>query len=405
MSFGLFLAEVNGAIHAHDPALGALLAIRGGELGRFARDARAVAGAEAEIARAIKDKTKTWPELVRLCWRAAAVCAAGAALGARYDAVAAVAQEANRLLSKHDRWLLPLLYMALRELLAAAAAADAAAAAAGAPADRLSEAARIINRSVTVCLNDRSADLERSRKWGVYYVISVLFKVYFRLGTLSLATSLLRVLHTSAAEMPPLDAYPKADQTTFRFYVGVLAFMDEDYDRADDNLSRALDTCHRAARRNQELVLTYLLPLRLLRARAYPSKAVWATFPQLAYLYRALFISARRGDIRTFEAALAEREHALVRRRLYITVTKIRNTIARPRLFEQVYLALGRATRIPVSAFRRGLEFVGVDVADDQVECWLAVAIYQGNMKGYISRERNMVVLSSTDAFPRRARA
>jgi hypothetical protein len=128
---------------------------------------------------------------------------------------------------------------------------------------------------------------------------------------------------------------------------------------------------------------------------------VWRTFPRLQIIYEELFTASKRGDMRTYEVALAARERLFVTRRIYLTMLKIRTKIVRPRLFEQVYLASDKSTRVPVSAFRKGLEFVGIDVDDDQVECWAAVMIYQGQMKGYISRERKTIVLSNNDPFPR----
>lgn len=45
----------------------------------------------------------------------------------------------------------------------------------------LEEAARIINRMFTLCLSDRAA-LEESRKWGIYYMTNLLFRIYFKVN-------------------------------------------------------------------------------------------------------------------------------------------------------------------------------------------------------------------------------
>lgn len=39
----------------------------------------------------------------------------------------------------------------------------------------------------------------------------------------------------------------------------------------------------------------------------------------------------------------------------------------------------------------------------DEAECLVANMIYQGFMRGYISHEKQMVVLAQTNAFPRLA--
>jgi hypothetical protein len=99
--------------------------------------------------------------------------------------------------------------------------------------NKLEEAARTINRTLTVCLNDRNSSMPNSRKWGVYFIISLLFKIYFKLGTISLATSVVRVLNasTAAGDIPSVEEYPKAHMVTFKYYVGILAFMDEEYEK------------------------------------------------------------------------------------------------------------------------------------------------------------------------------
>lgn len=54
-----------------------------------------------------------------------------------------------------------------------------------------------------------------------------------------------------------------------------------------------------------------------------------------------------------------------------------------------------------------GIDFFGLykqDVSSDQVECYLANMIYEGRMKGYISRERQTLVLSSKEAFPKQVK-
>ncbi|KAK9374452.1 uncharacterized protein V1513DRAFT_458803 [Lipomyces chichibuensis] len=330
---------------------------------------------------------------------------------AAYREQNALTQLLNRIAERTDNWILPVVYTVTQELRIIAMEADhyteasmlGSSASNSAKPNKLEEAARTINRTLTVCLNDRNSSMPNSRKWGVYFIISLLFKIYFKLGTISLATSVVRVLNASSAagDIPSVEEYPKAHMVTFKYYVGILAFMDEEYEKAEEHLRAALNNCHKRATRNQELILQYLLPTTLLLHRRYPSKAVWRTFPRLQIVYEELFTASKRGDMRTYEAALAAREKLFVTRRIYLTMLKIRTKIVRPRLFEQVYLAFDKGTRIPVSAFRKGLEFVGIDVDDDQVECWAAVMIYQGQMKGYISRERKTIVLSNNDPFPR----
>lgn len=73
------------------------------------------------------------------------------------------------------------------------------------------------------------APIEESRKWGLYYVTNLLFRIYFKLNSLNLAKNPLRSLAASATDMPPLEAFPKSHQVTFNYYAGVIHFLEEDY--------------------------------------------------------------------------------------------------------------------------------------------------------------------------------
>ena len=51
--------------------------------------------------------------------------------------------------------------------------------------EKLEQAAWIINRIFTTCLNDRSTEITETRKWGVYSSANLLFKTYFKVCSAS----------------------------------------------------------------------------------------------------------------------------------------------------------------------------------------------------------------------------
>lgn len=75
------------------------------------------------------------------------------------------------------------------------------------------------------------APLEESRKWGIYFIVNLLFKTYFKLNSASLSRNILTSLKTfnGRGDMPPLEAFPKSQRVTFKFYEGVLYFLEENY--------------------------------------------------------------------------------------------------------------------------------------------------------------------------------
>jgi COP9 signalosome complex subunit 12 len=55
-----------------------------------------------------------------------------------------------------------------------------------------------------------------------------------------------------------------------------------------------------------------------------------------------------------------------------------------------------------ISTFHAALKVSGIEeVEQEEAECFVANMIYKGFMKGYISHEQQIVVLSKNNAFPR----
>lgn len=77
------------------------------------------------------------------------------------------------------------------------------------------------------------APLEESRKWAIYYIVNLLFKTYFKLNSASLSRTILTSLaaYEKKGDMPPLEAFPKSQRVTFKYYEGVLFFLEENYDQ------------------------------------------------------------------------------------------------------------------------------------------------------------------------------
>ncbi len=75
------------------------------------------------------------------------------------------------------------------------------------------------------------APLEDSRKWGIYNIANLLFKTYFKLNSISLSKNILNAIQAYRGDMPGLDAFPKAHRVTFKYYVGVIAFLEEAYEQ------------------------------------------------------------------------------------------------------------------------------------------------------------------------------
>ncbi|KAH8197558.1 hypothetical protein TruAng_008294 [Truncatella angustata] len=326
-----------------------------------------------------------------------------------------------------ENWTIPCLYVAGRFMRLYAIRADAERATTGGNDDAvinfqddfdpeaeknksLEDCARHLNRIFTTCLSDR-APLAESRKWGIYYAINLLFKTHFKLNSTSLSRVVLKSLSAGRGDMPELDSFPKSQQVTFKYYEGVLAFLEENYVEAEKHLTAAWQMCHKDATRNLELILTYLIPCHLLTTHTLPSAKLLEAFPRLQKLFLKLAVAIKKGDLKAFDQALVEGEDEFVKRRIYLTLERGRD-IALRNLLRKVFVAGGfedakegqdavRRTRIPVAEFAAAMKLSSGQAIDtDEVECLMANMIYKNLMKGYIAHERGIVVLSKNGAFP-----
>ncbi|KAI7786676.1 cop9 signalosome complex subunit 12 [Diaporthe eres] len=273
----------------------------------------------------------------------------------------------------------------------------------------LEECARHLNGLFSLCLTDR-APVQESRKWAIYYIINLLFKTYFKLNKARLSRTILKNLHAYKGNMPQLDQFPKSQQVTFKYYEGVLFFLEENYVEAEKRLAEALGLCHKDAQRNKELILTYLIPCHLLTTQTLPTHALLDPYPRLQKLFLPLAQCIKRGDLYAFDQALKEGENEFVKRRIYLPLERSHDTCLR-NLLRKVFIAGGtvpdvdpptRRTRIPTAEFTAAISLSSKQQVDsDEVECLLANMIYKGFMKGYIARSAQFVVLSKkNDAFP-----
>ncbi|RYP17008.1 hypothetical protein DL765_004769 [Monosporascus sp. GIB2] len=323
-----------------------------------------------------KDETNGWYEIYLAYWKAVGeiLAAEGLRTDAKsnwtsvYEAWKELTSLIIRGYTNHDfeNWTIPCLYVAGRYLRLYAIRADEERRRSGDDAitsfqddfdpeteehKQLEDCARHLNRIFTLCLSDR-APLEESRKWGIYYAINLLFKTYFKLNAASLSKNVLKALSASKGDMPSIDKFPASQQVTFKYYEGVLAFLEENYVE-----------------------------------------------------------SIKKGDLRAFDKALQEGEDEFIKRRIYLTLERGRD-IALRNLLRKVFIAGGfeeakdgaapvRRTRVPVAEFTAAMKLKGGDDVDaDEVECLLANMIYKNLMKGYIAHERGIVVLSKNGAFP-----
>jgi hypothetical protein len=138
--------------------------------------------------------------------------------------------------------------------------------------------------------------------------------------------------------------------------------------------------------------LTYLIPLRLLTG-TFPSARLLAAYPTLDALYSPFLTAIRTGSLKAYDTALAAAQHSFSDMACWMTMERVREVCVRT-LFKVVWEVSGRASRIPVEAFKKAMEMQGVELglqgvkeeedvsmedvdALDETECIITAMIYK----------------------------
>uniref|UniRef100_A0A0S1MIN5 PCI domain-containing protein n=1 Tax=Phakopsora pachyrhizi TaxID=170000 RepID=A0A0S1MIN5_PHAPC len=192
---------------------------------------------------------------------------------------------------------------------------------------------------------------------------------------------------------------------TYRYYMGVLCFLQEDYDKAEEHLYFAFLNCHRNYPRHRELILYFLIPLRLLKGKR-PIKTYMERFGQLTEIYQPFIKAVQLGNIEMFDRHMLRVEKQLMKRGTYLIVERCRDACLCNLVKLIQRLKLG-AHQIPLDSFKKIAYEVdeGETSAEDdskleEVECVLANLIAQDRLRGYIHHQAKMLVLSKLEAFP-----
>src|SRR5689334_18883608 len=77
------------------------------------------------------------------------------------------------------------------------------------------------------------------------------------------------------------------------------------------------------------LILTYLIPCRLITANTVPTRTLLESYPRLDKIFGPLIQCIKRGDLAGFDEALAAGEAEFVRRRVYLTLERGRDIAQR----------------------------------------------------------------------------
>ena len=193
---------------------------------------------------------------------------------------------------------------------------------------------------------------------------------------------------------PPLEEFPRSQQVTYRFYRGRLALSSGNLSAANEHLSFAAKHCHRGSKHNAQLIMRYLVPVRMSLGQ----------LPQAALLerhglteYTALVAAMREGDVRAFTQAKDTFQLQYIQIGVFLLIERLTLVVYR-RLLQRLRLVLG-SKHLPLPAIECAFKSSGVDFTQEEVHCIVARLVTERLMKCQISLSAN-VVLMPAQAFP-----
>ena len=234
-----------------------------------------------------------------------------------------------------------------------------------------------------------------SKKRAILATVNVLFKIYFKVNTLQLCNKIVAVVEGPGHVMGNLEVFPVCDVVTYKYFIGRLKMYEDKYEDARDALRFALKHTPQSALRNRQRILAILVPVEMCLG-VLPSPLIATKYGFHPYL--RLAEATKRGDLRDFDACFQEHRHVFIRLGVYLVLEQVRATVYR-NLFKRFHL-ISSSTRLSIGAIEAVLRWMGLDTDMDEVECILANLIYQAKVKGYLSHQKRVLVISKADPFP-----
>ena len=264
------------------------------------------------------------------------------------------------------------------------------------------QAARVVNRLFIACITERSALSQQSRKWGTYRIGALLLRIYFHIGQLNLVQNVLKALQ--ACELPDIAQFPRAHTVTFEFFLGRYHFGREEFEAAEKCFSFCFENIYNTSINNihctqLDRIINYLIPIKFVLHLARPTDQIISLLSSAndQNFYKTLIGSITSGDVSAFKNLLKLNYKQLLRSDSFGVYEKLILLVLRQKI-RRIYQLNANSTRIPLIIIHNLFE---KDANPDDVTCLVANIIAKGLIRGYISEEKQFLVLSSQNPFPK----
>lgn len=257
----------------------------------------------------------------------------------------------------------------------------------------------VLQKPFKICLQDKS-DIHESKKKSVYYFANILFETYFKFEKYEAANNLAKVLKNSL-NLPNLNNVIKSDSVTCYYYKGLIECMANNLTAGHDFLMESFNNCYYLNKRQQQLILVYLIPLKIILKNEFPNKQLWLKYPDIKTILYELVNSIQYGNIHKFKLNIKIIEKFLLKKHLYSIYLQLISNV-QLNLIINIFKLLKSNPKISINDFLIGFKLSSQkeNYTTNEVELIISNLIYKNLIKGYISHGHLMVVLSKKDPFP-----
>lgn len=282
--------------------------------------------------------------------------------------------------------------------------------------------ANTLNKAFKISLNDKSMELNMSKRADIYYFLSQLIKIYYMMNKLDLAKSIEKAIKGTKFKLPNINKSitNRKFGIVYLYYSAILALDDGDFKQAESKLDQSLLLIsHLKNYQNSiqyEKILLILLPIRLYFGKK-PKNTIWK-YKSINIIYHDLTTAILTGNIKKYDEILIKYQIIFLKNHLYLLLEHLKQTVY-TNLIKKITKIVQSQLKdsnhiIPLSSYQIGFEiskFQNFDqnfdwtthdpyYTQEEIECIIANLINNGKVKGYLSHGNRCLVLSKQNPFP-----
>jgi len=242
------------------------------------------------------------------------------------------------------------------------------------------------------------------RKFASFYLTLHFIRVQFALNNFKFCDAHFKFIERVDAQ--EINMLPKAWHVQVSYYKGRYHMYNNDFARAREELLKAFGLASRQEehRGNKQRILRYLIPVQVTNGR-FPAQSLLQRYELNEYI--EVTNACLRGDMLGLEQAISTNMDSFIQSGGFTVVERLRmvtlknfvKRVANAVKAEPELQVMQNANFIDLNLLFIPLKEWDDELDLDELQCLLANLIANSLVKGYISHEKRILVLSK-DAFP-----